>query len=174
MNLLPWAIASILGLVVGPKAPTSKVSAIRIHKVRHAMELHYKDGAVAEYPVSLGPGGAGPKHREGDRVTPVGHYKIVNRGPSKYFKIFMRLDYPNAEDRKRFLALKASGELPPHATIGGDIGIHGGTRPGLNHDPQTPIEWRDWTLGCIGVEDAEILEIATRTPDGTPVDIDDD
>jgi murein L,D-transpeptidase YafK len=136
------------------------------------MILEGKDGAIASYPVSLGPGGPGYKHREGDRITPVGHYKVVNRGPST-FKIFMRLDYPNAEDWARFRRLKAAGELPNGATIGGDIGIHGGTPDGLNHG-DTPIATRDWTLGCIGVEDDEIVEVARKVPDGTPVEIDDD
>ena len=154
------------------RAP-SKVVQIRIHKGRHTMEVIGKDGATDVYPVSLGPGGAGFKRREGDRVTPVGSYHVVNRGPSK-FKIFMRLDYPNADDRKRFRDLKARGELPDGAAIGGDIGIHGGTPEGWNHDPEKSFADRDWTLGCIGVEDEEITAIARRTPDGTPVDIDDE
>jgi murein L,D-transpeptidase YafK len=144
-----------------------------IHKGKHLMELVDATGGVVSYPVSLGPGGAGFKRREGDRVTPTGHYKVVSRGPSQ-FKVFMRLDYPNAEDWARFRKLKADGTLPKGATIGGDIGIHGGTPPGLNHDKDAPLEHRDWTLGCIGVEDDEINEIARRVPDGTPVDIDDE
>jgi lipoprotein-anchoring transpeptidase ErfK/SrfK len=44
----------------------------------------------------------------------------------------------------------------------------------LNRATETPTQVRDWTHGCIGVEDAEIVEIARRVPDGTPVDIDDE
>jgi murein L,D-transpeptidase YafK len=151
-----------------------KVTRITIHKGAHTMELRDKDGVTASYPVSLGPGGAGVKHREGDKVTPVGHYHVISRGPSKSFTIFMRLDYPNAEDRKRFAARKADGTLPAGATIGGDIGIHGGTPDGWNKREDVTMAQRDWTLGCISVEDDEIRAIAKRVPDGTPVDIDDD
>jgi murein L,D-transpeptidase YafK len=152
--------------------PPPKVTQIRIHKASHTMELWSHDAPLATYAVSLGPGGAGFKHREGDKVTPVGHYRVVSRGPST-FKIFMRLDYPNPEDWKRFRALREKGELPKGATIGGDIGIHGGTPVGYNKRDDVPVEARDWTLGCIGVEDDEIAAIAKMTPDGTPVDIDD-
>ncbi len=149
------------------------VTKIAIHKAAHTMELLTADGVAARYAVSLGPGGAGFKRREGDRVTPVGRYHVQSRGPSA-FTIFMRLDYPNADDWKRFRALKAAGALPKDATIGGDIGIHGGTPDGYNARPDVTMEQRDWTLGCIGVEDEQIRAIARRVPDGTPVDIDDD
>ena len=33
--------------------------------------------------------------------------------------VFMRIDYPNAADRRRFAELKAKGVLPRSATIGG-------------------------------------------------------
>jgi murein L,D-transpeptidase YafK len=174
MGLSQWGAALFVVALAAPGSTPPKVTRIRIHKSAHTMELESRDGAVASYPVSLGPGGTGFKRREGDRVTPVGHYKVVSRGPSKWFKIFMRLDYPNAEDWARFQRLRAAGELPRGATIGGDIGIHGGTPEGLNYMPETPLRLRDWTLGCIGVEDAEISEISRRVPDGTPVDIDDD
>jgi murein L,D-transpeptidase YafK len=185
MGFSGWALAlAALALVSGARAhahaatsatgPTSKVAQIKIHKTAHTMELVDKDGGAMTYPVSLGPGGPGVKHREGDKVTPVGRYHVVNRGPSKSFTIFMRLDYPNAEDRKRFNALKAEGTLPAGATIGGDIGIHGGTPEGWNKRDDVTTAQRDWTLGCISVEDDEIRAIAKRVPDGTPVDISDD
>src|SRR5690348_3293 len=128
---LPLAVLATL--LLGAKSPSAAPHAARIaiHKTRHVMEVT-TSGSVDTYLVSLGPGGPGFKHREGDRVTPVGHYHVVSRTRS-VFTIFMRLDYPNADDWKRFAQLKASGELPKDATIGGDIGIHGGTPVGLNH-----------------------------------------
>jgi murein L,D-transpeptidase YafK len=169
--LVPIFVLSLTNATVQPQAP-SKIVRIAIHKNAHTMELWDKTGLAATYPVSLGPGGAGFKKREGDKVTPVGRYHVVNRGPSK-FTVFMRLDYPNADDRKRFAQLKADGSLPKGATIGGDIGIHGGTPEGWNKEEAHSIAERDWTWGCIGVEDDEIREIAARVPDGTIVDIDD-
>jgi murein L,D-transpeptidase YafK len=184
MSISTWAMSALVAAAITtlpPAPPTPSrahvrapnlVTQIRIHKTSHTMELWSDGTRVGTYPVSLGPGGAGFKHREGDKVTPVGHYHVVNRGPSQ-FKVFMRLDYPNAEDWKRFRDLRASGELPKGATIGGDIGIHGGTPVGYNKRDDVTMESRDWTLGCIGVEDDEIVAIAKMTPDGTAVDIDD-
>jgi murein L,D-transpeptidase YafK len=142
---------------------------ITIHKNAHTMVLAKGEATLATYAVAIGPGGAGVKHREGDKVTPVGRYHIVSRSPS-VFHIFMRLDYPNADDRARFAALKADGTLPKNATIGGDVGIHGAP---------AQAEWKkihktvDWTFGCIAVDDDEIEKVAAMVPDGTIVDIED-
>ena len=171
-----WAIALFgAALQVSALPPQSggataePVARIHIQKSAHVMELLDKDDhPIATYRVAIGPGGDGRKNQEGDRVTPVGRYHVISRGPST-FKVFMRLDYPNADDRVRFAKLKASGALPKHATIGGDIGIHGGSPPGYNTGEAT----HDWTLGCISVEDAEIVAIAPVVKDGTIVDIDD-
>ena len=129
------------------------------------------DTAPGPDTVAIGPGGAGPKLREGDKVTPVGRYHVIRHQPSQY-KVFLRLDYPNATDRARFTRLKREGALPKEATIGGDIGIHG---PPVTLSPAVKplLKMTDWTLGCIAVDDDEISEIAARVPDGTIVDIED-
>jgi murein L,D-transpeptidase YafK len=162
------SFAAVLALCLttaAEAAPPTKAARILVKKSEHTMLLLAKDDAVlGAYRVSIGPGGAGPKKREGDRVTPVGRYHVTMHQPSQ-FKIFLRLDYPNAEDRARFERLKRDGELPNGATIGGDIGIHGGTPPSLKD--------RDWTLGCVAVEDDEIVQIARLVPDGVIVDIED-
>lgn len=146
-------------------APPKRAARILVKKSEHTMQLLGKDDELlATYTVSIGPGGPGHKRREGDRVTPVGRYHVTMHQPSQ-FKIFLRLDYPNAEDRARFERLKRAGELPRGATIGGDIGIHGGTPPEMKE--------YDWTLGCVAVEDDEIVQIAKLVPDGAVVDIED-
>ena len=62
---------------------------------------------------------------EGDRCTPEGTFRISSKnGASKYDK-FMGLNYPNDSSIARFNRLKASGQLPASARIGGDVGIHG-------------------------------------------------
>ncbi len=140
-----------------------------IKKSAHTLALMRGTTTLKTYKVAIGPGGAGPKHREGDMTTPVGHYRVEWRAPSQFHQ-FLHLNYPNADDQKRFAESKAKGELPEKATIGGDIGIHGA--------PPNPA-WKsthktvDWTAGCIAVDDAEIDEISSLVPYGTPVDIDD-
>jgi murein L,D-transpeptidase YafK len=144
------------------------VTEVRIDKSDHRLELVSEGRVVKTYRVALGPGGAGPKRMEGDKVTPVGTYRIAGHIKG-LFHHFLTVSYPNDEDRRRFAELKKRGELPGGATIGGGIGIHG-----VNGK-----EWKgvhketDWTLGCIALDDDEIDEIAARVKDGTTVVITD-
>jgi len=138
-----------------------------VKKSARTMELLAGDDVVATYSVAVGKGGAGPKKMEGDMVTPVGHYKVLKHEPS-HLRIFLRLDYPNAEDRARFEELKRKGEVPKNATAGGEIGIHG--------EPPEAKPFHKATYeshGCVVLEDKEIDEVARAVGDGTPVDIDD-
>ena len=171
MSLRRWLpfvlITAIFGSFIGADPPKPRVTRVLVKKNAHTLQLFAGATPLETYHVAIGPGGSGHKHREGDKITPVGRYHVVNRGPSA-FTIFMRLDYPNAEDRKRFAELRATGQLPKEATIGGDIGIHGGS---LTYQPDGPLN--DWTLGCVAVDDNEIRAIAKRVPDGTIIDIED-
>jgi murein L,D-transpeptidase YafK len=169
--LVSLLLATLLAAVTASAAPGPREKATRVvvKKKAHELVLYRGDTLLKRYRVAIGPGGAGFKHREGDMVTPVGHYHVTMHQPSR-FHLFLRLDYPNADDRARFKKLVASGELPKSARIGGDIGIHGAP-------PQKA--WKavhknfDWTLGCVAVDDAEIDEIGSLVADGTPVDIQD-
>lgn len=151
--------------------PRRRVTRIHIDKSEHTMELLAGEDVVASYRVAIGPGGAGPKKQEGDQITPVGRYHVVSKSPSRY-RFFLGLDYPNAEDRARFARLKREGELPPAATIGGAIGIHG-PPVSMPEEDKSALKQVDWTLGCIAVHDDEIRQIARLVAVGTPVDIDD-
>jgi murein L,D-transpeptidase YafK len=155
-------------------ADTASPHITRVHlkKSTHTLTLYDDGTAIASYVASLGPGGPGFKRQEGDKVTPVGRYHVVGRQPSRY-RVFLRLDYPNAGDRARFAALKASGELPKGAQIGGDIGIHGTPQDRAYDGERESFRGVDWTLGCVGVQDAEIDQIAAWVKDGTVVDIED-
>jgi len=165
--MLRWSLVALLLTA----EPTPPVTRILIKKEAHTMDLYAGREVVASYKVAIGPGGTGPKRKEGDMTTPVGRYKIVMHQPSQY-KVFLRLDYPNAEDFRRFNEAKARGELPKTARIGGDIGIHGPpvTVPSV---AKPFLKLRDWTAGCIALNDDEISEVASLVRDGTPVDIED-
>jgi murein L,D-transpeptidase YafK len=149
----------------GPHTPT--VTRIHVKKGERKMQLFAGDRLVATYAVAVGKGGAGPKKKEGDMVTPIGRYHVVKHMPS-HLRIFMQIDYPNAEDRARFDDLKKKGELPKNATIGGDIGIHG-------EPPEAkPFKKSEYlSHGCVVLEDAEIDQVARMVPDGTLVEIED-
>jgi murein L,D-transpeptidase YafK len=163
-------LALVLLLVVTSASASPKgVTRVLIKKEEHTLTLFAGEHVVKTFRVAIGPGGAGPKKREGDMVTPVGHYRITMQQPSQY-RTFLRLDYPTAEDWKRFNAIRS--ELPPGARIGGDIGIHG-PPVSLSDDVKSSLKAHDWTAGCIAVDDDEIREIARLVKVGTPVDIED-
>ncbi|QUS47111.1 L,D-transpeptidase family protein [Salmonella enterica] len=98
-------------------------------------------------------------------VTPIGRYRVVKHLPS-HLRIFLQLDYPNADDRARFEELKKKGDLPKNASIGGDIGIHG-------EPPEAkPFKKAEYqSHGCVVLEDAEIDQVARMVPDGTAVEM---
>jgi murein L,D-transpeptidase YafK len=175
LRCAPLTGALLVAVAVSASAQTTgapRVTRMHLSKGSHELTLFDDDRPVATFHVSLGPGGPGWKKQEGDNITPVGRYHVVNRQPSQY-RVFLRLDYPNADDRARFHARKASGELPPDATIGGDIGLHG-TPQGHKWDAfRSQLRGEDWTAGCIGVQDDEIDRIAAWVRDGTVIDIDD-
>jgi murein L,D-transpeptidase YafK len=98
----------------------------------------------------------------GDKATPEGSYKIVNKFQGRqtpYYKS-LSLDYPNSGDRERFKAEISRGTLPAYAKIGGGIEIHGGGGKGV-----------DWTEGCIALTDSEIDLVFSIAQVGTPVTI---
>ena len=107
---------------------------------------------VKQYNVVTGEN-SGPKQCDGDKKTPEGVYKIIEKRDSKYHK-FLALDYPRAKDIKK---AKELGCKP-----GDSIGIHSWIE-GLN---------RTGSLGCIRVwTKEEILEVNRLVSVGTEVEI---
>jgi murein L,D-transpeptidase YafK len=168
------ALALLLGasLVPGSShadgAGASSITEIRIQKGRHRLELVAGDKVVKTYRVAVGPGGAGPKRMEGDRVTPVGTYKVSGRIKG-LFHNFLVVSYPNAEDVRRYGELKRRGEVPAGKGVGHGIGIHGTGRKDWNGVHKDS----DWTLGCVALDDDEIDEVARMVRDGTKIVITD-
>jgi murein L,D-transpeptidase YafK len=169
--LLAWPLACVVLLGAASPPPAGghapHVTRILVKKSARTMKLFDGDAVVASYAVAVGGGGAGPKKKEGDMITPTGRYKVLRHLPS-HLRIFLQLDYPNAADRARFDELKKKGDLPKNATIGGDIGIHG-------EPPEAkPFKKADYkSHGCVVLEDAEIDQVARMVADGTAVDIED-
>ena len=149
-------------------APPPGITEIRIAKGAHRLDLVSDGRTVKTYRVALGPGGPGPKRMEGDKVTPVGTYRIVGRFHGLFHQ-FLGVSYPNDEDRRRHAELRASGVVPAGVGVGFGIGIHGTGHPDWNGVHKDS----DWTHGCIALDDAEIDEIASRVRNGTRVVITD-
>jgi len=123
----------------------------------------YKDGKVfRRYTVELGVNWLGDKNQQGDKSTPEGMYKITARksnGQTAFYKALL-LDYPNADDKKRFSQNKKSGAIERDADIGGLIEIHGDGGKGI-----------DWTDGCIALKNKDLDEVFKLSPAGTWVTI---
>lgn len=142
-------------------AKADRADRIIVDKPARRMQL-MRDGAViGEYQISLGAAPDGHKTREGDEKTPEGEYLIDWRNPRSAAHLSLHISYPDAADQA---AADARGESP-----GGAIMIHGmingwGWLGGLHRN------W-DWTNGCIAVTDAEMRQIWSLVPDGTPIEI---
>jgi murein L,D-transpeptidase YafK len=172
MNTRTLLLALVLvPALLGPRVTSAegeKVTEIRIKKSAHSLQLVADTHVVKTYKVALGPGGAGPKRFEGDKVTPVGTYHVVGRIPGLYHQ-FLTVSYPNDEDRKRYAELKKAGGVPEGRSVGNGIGIHG-----TGHKDWNGVHKEsDWTLGCIALDDDEIDEVAKLVKDGTSIVITD-
>ncbi|MEM1058036.1 MAG: L,D-transpeptidase family protein [Verrucomicrobiota bacterium] len=73
---------------------------------------------VRRYPILAASGGPGPKLRQGDYQVPEGLYRIELLNPNSKFHLSLRVNYPNAADRRR-------AEAEGRTKLGGDIMIHG-------------------------------------------------
>jgi lipoprotein-anchoring transpeptidase ErfK/SrfK len=156
-----------------PRGPLGQLvnPAILIDKSSRLLAVYDNGQLVKVYPAAVG-GQAGDKQKEGDRRTPEGEFFVcVKNNASKYTRA-LGLSYPTEEDahrglqaglitrreHSRILAELRAGRRPPWNTaLGGEIMIHGDRRGG-----------RD-TLGCIALEDDDIIELFPKIPLGTRV-----
>lgn len=147
---------------------------VEIYKARRVLRLYDGMRLLAEFPIALGSRPEGDKEREGDRKTPEGSFYVCEKHYSPRFYLFLGLSYPAPDDAERgklrglidesqyraILQAHQEGRCPPWDTpLGGAIGIHGGG----TH--------RDWTLGCIALDNAHIELLYVLLPVGTKVQI---
>ena len=133
-----------------------------VDKLRRRMSVYRGGKRIKTYPVDLGLAGMERKLRAGDDATPEGLYRVEevrSPGQTRYHRAFL-LDYPNAQDRRRFEQARRSGRIPRGADAGGLIEIHGeGGRD------------QDWTKGCVALTNSEMDELASIVKVGTRVAI---
>ncbi len=123
--------------------------------------------------VALGFSPVGHKEVQGDGKTPEGWYRASDK-PWSTFDNAIAIHYPNAVDaraakldgrisaktRDKIVAAIDDGRVPPQSTaLGGAILIHGG---GTSFD---------WTLGCVALDDADLLELRAQLPKGMRTDV---
>jgi len=136
-----------------------------INKRDYVLQVWYGKRLIRAYKAVFGPNPLMNKCMEGDRCTPEGNFKIISKNAGSKYDRFMGLNYPNDSALVRFNKLKASGQLPATAKIGGDVGIHG-IWPGGDDMIQLGIGWTD---GCIALKNKDIEELFTMVDVGTKV-----
>ncbi len=140
-------------LYAGPK-----VKSVQVQKGARVLLLLNDGEILRAYKIDLGFAPAGSKEFEGDGRTPEGRYTIDRRNPESDFFLSLGISYPNRAD---IAAARAAGRDP-----GGDIFIHG-QMPRFARRALS----RDWTAGCIAVDNSEMREIYWMVPVGTPITI---
>ncbi len=149
-------VATLAGCASAPQLLDYKgprVTAIVVQKTDRFLHLFHENTVLASYRFELGFAPDGHKREFGDGRTPEGQYWIDRKNPNSEFHLSLGISYPNRADRA---AAAAMGKPP-----GGDIFIHG--------TPEFYLGARDWTVGCIAVENAEVEFIFAMVDVGTPI-----
>ena len=139
-----------------------RVDRVVVEKSKRRLYLMRNGQTYREYPIALGLMPRGPKVQAGDLRTPEGVYTLDWRNPKSRFYKAMHISYPSAADRLR---AEEKGVDP-----GGMVMIHG------EHDEpamrrilrRTP---KDWTEGCIALNNEHMDELWQTVPIGTPIEI---
>ena len=136
---------------------------ILVRKKSRRLTTYRGLAAIKTYPIVLGSNSTADKMCQGDRCTPEGVYRVVDKYPHPKWTYFILLDYPNAFNWAKFDRAKKAGRLPPNAEIGGAIGIHG------TEDDYRNMRGENWTLGCISLMNRHVEEIYPLVNPGTLV-----
>jgi len=160
--------------IMKTKLPDLKDPAIVIRKTTRVLEVYDGGRLVSSFRTVLGSSPELDKEVEGDGRTPEGEFYVFVKNPKSRFHLSLGLSYPAPDDAERGLAdglisreehdaiMKAASgkKMPPQKTrLGGEIYIHGG---GIS---------RNWTHGCIALENDEMTALFEVIPVGTRVTI---
>jgi murein L,D-transpeptidase YafK len=160
--------------------PVADTPRIFIERRARRLRIRSPDGKELEYRTVLGKNAREDKQVEGDHATPLGEFFVCAKNPLSRFFLSLCLSYPNREHAARGLASHlidereheqildalSAGRMPPqHTRLGGEIYIHGfGTDSAL-------AAGRDWTQGCIAIDNQDMRVVFDLAQIGTPVHI---
>jgi murein L,D-transpeptidase YafK len=154
--------------------PKLKNPRIVVKKGERILQLFDGEKLIKTYKIALGFAPEGDKEKEGDGKTPEGEFYIFTKNPKSNFHLSLGVSYPSADDAERGLKARQitkkerdaiatairDKKMPLQKTaLGGEVYIHGG---GVS---------RDWTWGCVALENADIKEIFDAIPVGVTVKI---
>src|SRR5215203_1897698 len=145
---------------------------IIVYKHEHKLELYSDKTLIRTYRVGLGFSPVADKIHEGDGATPEGDFYIFVKNNKSAYYLSLGVSYPNEEDAARGLrdgliskaqhdaivaAIRKKIAPPQYTKLGGLIYIHGNGAS------------RDWTWGCVALENEDIKELYDSVSVGTPV-----
>ncbi len=154
------------------KLPPLENSRLVIKKSARQLLVFDGENLVKTYKIALGSNAFDNKQTEGDHKTPEGHFYLAVKNPKSKFHRSLGLSYPNAEDARRglrdelitqeehdeiVLAIRENRLPPQNTALGGEIYIHGGGTE------------KDWTRGCIALENDDAEELFNVLPHGISV-----
>ncbi len=137
-------------------------AAVVVDKSARRLYLYRSGRREASFAAELGANGLERKLHAGDRATPEGRYRITVKkegGATRYY-LALLIDYPNAQDRRRYEQAVTTGAVPRSTGIGSLIEIHGFGGEG-----------RDWTDGCVALANEDMDRLYPQVVVGTPVTI---
>jgi murein L,D-transpeptidase YafK len=143
-----------------PLPANAKADLVVVDKAARSLSLYSHGALIGSYPVSLGRAPVGAKAREGDHRTPEGQYFVDRHKSDSSFHLALHVSYPSAQDSAR---AQAAGYSP-----GSDVMVHG-MRNGLGWLGRAHL-LVNWTNGCVAVTNAEMDQIYSAVPDGTPIE----
>lgn len=145
-----------------------------VKKSERKLEFFDGEKLLKTYKIVLGFAPVGDKEIEGDGKTPLGEFYVFTKNEQSKFYLSLGVSYPNSDDAARGLRENlisqteydeivqaiAEKKMPPQNTrLGGEIYIHGGGTA------------KDWTWGCVALENELMREIFDAVPVGTKITI---
>ena len=144
------------------KSIQAPVDYVLVNKSQRKLLLYAGPDLVKTYNIALGKQPEGHKQREGDSRTPEGLYTLDWRNPHSKFYRSIHVSYPSISQVR---SAKEAGVNP-----GGEIMIHGQPNDWSERIKLTFAD-KDWTEGCIALENQDMIEVWDLVKDGTAIEI---
>lgn len=141
-------------LIDGQPYEGPEVTQLLVLKSKRRLYLLNGSKTLKEYKVKFGFNPKGHKVQSGDGRTPEGLYWLDRRNYDSSFYLSVGISYPNDQDRARASELGVSP--------GGDIFIHGTVKSSI-------LRRRNWTAGCIALNNRDMRELFWMVRLGAPI-----
>ena len=148
------------------------MSSIKIYKSKKILQFVDNNNKVSEFPIGIGKNELGTKKVRDDMRTPEGEYEVCVKNEKSQYHLSLGLNFPNKKDAEEALAEQTISKdqyesiISAHqehggsnwsTPIGGAIYIHGG------------LQDRDWSEGCVRMNDKDIGSIFEKINKGDKV-----